>query len=161
MQAILAETVDTDLWQAQRVLQSASTAPVDLSGCDALSRALDVAAGQAVALSGSEPLLVDRIDAEFRQYFTATGRPTGRLGRGRSTRLRDAPSSRWRQCEAAVAEVDDAVARHAGLTDELARLRSSAPRPPSGSTRHWRRPTPSSSSPTASPRPARSPTRPR
>src|SRR5262249_9426317 len=59
---MLAETVDTDLWQAQRVLQAASTAPVDLSGCDALSRALDVAAGEAVELSGAEPLLIDRID---------------------------------------------------------------------------------------------------
>jgi len=41
-----------------------------LSGCDALSRALDVAAGQSTALSGDEgeppacggPLLIDRID---------------------------------------------------------------------------------------------------
>ncbi len=47
--AMLDETVDMELWQAQRVLQAASTAAVDLSGCDALSRALDVAAGEAVA----------------------------------------------------------------------------------------------------------------
>src|ERR1700754_727411 len=60
--AILAETVDTEVWRAQRVLQAASTVPVDLSGCDALSRALDVAAGQSAALSGDEPLLVDRVD---------------------------------------------------------------------------------------------------
>src|SRR6201996_2586370 len=38
--AILDETMDTELWRAQRVLQSSSTAAVDLSGCDALSRAL-------------------------------------------------------------------------------------------------------------------------
>src|SRR3954447_24304184 len=69
VQAILAETVDTELWRAQRVLQSGSTAPVDLSSCDALARALDMAAGPAVTLSGSEPVLIDRIDAEFRQYF--------------------------------------------------------------------------------------------
>ena len=75
--AMLGETVDTDLWHAQRVLQSASTAAVDLSGCDALSRALDVAAGDAAALSGTEPLLIDRIDAEYARYFTPTGRPTG------------------------------------------------------------------------------------
>src|SRR5690242_21094731 len=57
--AMLAETVDNDLWHAQRVLQAASTAAVDLSGCDALSRALDVAAAQSdadAALSGTEPL---------------------------------------------------------------------------------------------------------
>ena len=44
---MLDETVDTALWDAQRVLQSDSTNAVDLSGCDALSRALDVAAGEA------------------------------------------------------------------------------------------------------------------
>jgi len=88
VQAMLAETVDTELWQAQRVLQSASTAPVDLSGCDALSRALDVAAGAAdnsaeTALSGTEPLLVDRVEAEYLTYFTRTGRPAS--GRPRPT----------------------------------------------------------------------------
>ncbi|MDT5326573.1 MAG: hypothetical protein QOF25_3725 [Mycobacterium sp.] len=119
VQAILTETVDIDLWQAQRVLQSGATAPVDLSGCDALSRALDVAAGQAVALSGAEPLLVDRIDAEYRQYFTATGRPTGDWGTA-ITGLRAAECS-VAECEAAVAEVDDAVARHGELTDRLVR----------------------------------------
>src|SRR5438045_5176070 len=44
--ALLDETVDMELWQAQRVLQATSTAVVDLSGCDALSRALDAAAGE-------------------------------------------------------------------------------------------------------------------
>ncbi|GAB7068985.1 AAA family ATPase [Mycobacterium hodleri] len=118
--AILAETVDTELWQAQRVLQSGSTASVDLSGCDALARALDAAAGQAVTLSGSEPLLVDRIDAEFRQYFTAMGRATGPLASA-VARLRDA-QQQVEQCQAAVAEVDEAVVRHAELSDELLRL---------------------------------------
>jgi hypothetical protein len=118
--AILDETVDTELWQAQRVLQSGSTASVDLSGCDALARALDAAAGQAVTLSGSEPLLVDRIDAEFRQYFTAMGRATGPLASA-VARLRDA-RQQVEQCHAAVAEVDEAVVRHAELSDELVRL---------------------------------------
>ena len=77
VQAMLAETVDTELWRAQRVLQSASTAAVNLSGCDALTRALDVAAGDAAALSGTEPLLIERIDTEYARYFTPTGRPTG------------------------------------------------------------------------------------
>jgi hypothetical protein len=72
-----------------------------------------------VALSGAEPLLVDRIDAEYRQYFTATGRPTGDWGTA-ITGLRAAECS-VAECEAAVAEVDDAVARHGELTDRLAR----------------------------------------
>ena len=117
---ILDETVDMDLWQAQRVLQAASTAAVDLSGCDALSRALDVAAGEAVQLSGAEPLLVDRIDAEYLRYFTPTGRPTGEWAAA-TNRLRAADDEVAR-CAAAVAEVDDAVRRHAALTLDLGRL---------------------------------------
>ena len=118
--AILDETVDTCLWQAQRVLQSASTAAVDLSGCDALSRALDVAAGEAVALSGAEPLLIDRIEAEYLRYFTRTGRPTGEWAAA-TNRLRAADDELSHRA-AAVAEVDDAVRRHATLTGDLARL---------------------------------------
>ncbi len=120
VRAILDETVDVALWQAQRVLQSTSTAPVDLSGCDALSRALDVAAGEAVALSGAEPLLIDRIDAEYLRYFTPTGRPTGEWAAA-TKRMRDADDEVAR-CAAAVAEVDDAVRSHATLTAELERL---------------------------------------
>jgi DNA repair exonuclease SbcCD ATPase subunit len=117
--AILDETMDTELWRAQRVLQSSSTAAVDLSGCDALSRALDVAAGQAVALSGAESPLIDRIDGEYRLYFTQTGRPTGEWAAA-TNRLKHAMEE-VAQCEAAIAEVDDATTRHARLTDELAR----------------------------------------
>jgi hypothetical protein len=117
---LLDETVDMDLWQAQRVLQATSTAAVDLSGCDALSRALDVAAGEAAALSGAEPLLIDRIDAEYLRYYTPTGRPTGEWA-ATIKRLREADDEVAR-CAAAVAEVDDAVRRHAALTDDLSRL---------------------------------------
>ncbi|HKH50765.1 MAG TPA: AAA family ATPase, partial [Mycobacterium sp.] len=118
--ALLDETVDMDLWQAQRVLQATSTVPADLSGCDALSRALDVAAGEAAALSGAEPLLIDRIDAEYLRYYTPTVRPTGEWASA-IKRLRDADDEVAR-CAAAVAEVDDAVRRHAALTDNLAGL---------------------------------------
>ena len=118
--ALLDETVDMELWQAQRVLQATSTAVVDLSGCDALSRALDAAAGEAVQLSGAEPLLIDRIDAEYLRYYTPTGRPTAEWAAA-IKRLRDADDEVAR-CAAAVAEVDDAVRRHAALTENLALL---------------------------------------
>ncbi|OBB90820.1 ATP-binding protein [Mycobacterium sp. 852002-40037_SCH5390672] len=118
VRAMLAETVDSDLWHAQRVLQSASTAAVDLSGCDALSRALDVAAGDSGGLCGTEPLLIERIDAEYGRYFTPTGRPTGEWAAA-ITRLDDAEAA-VAECAAAVAEVDDRVARHAVLTQQVA-----------------------------------------
>jgi hypothetical protein len=120
VRAMLAETVDNDLWHAQRVLQAASIAPVDLSGCDALSRALDVAAGDDAALSGTEPLLIERIDAEYARYFTATGRPTGEWAAAIS-RLAHAEAA-VAECAAAVAEVDDRVLRHAVLTEQVAEL---------------------------------------
>ena len=120
VRAMVEETVDVQLWQAQRVLQAASTAAVDLSGCDALSRALDVAAGEAVHSSGAEPLLIDRIDAEYLRYFTPTGRPTGEWATA-TKRMRGADDEVAR-CAAAVAEVDDAVRTHATLTAELERL---------------------------------------
>ncbi|UXA16782.1 ATP-binding protein [Mycobacterium sp. SMC-4] len=122
VRAILAETMDVELWQAQRVLQSASTSAVDLSGCDALSRALDVVAGEVdeepTVTGSAETLLVDRIDAEYRRYFTATGRPTGEWAAA-SSRLRACDEEAAR-CAAAVAEVDEAVRRHAALTAQLA-----------------------------------------
>jgi hypothetical protein len=120
VRAMLAETVDIDLWHAQRVLQAASTCAVDLSGCDALSRALDVAAGDAAALSGTEPLLIEKIDAEYGRYFTPTGRPTGEWA-GAISALSSAEQEVAR-CAAAVAEVDDRVHMHAELTERLAGL---------------------------------------
>ncbi|MGC1739162.1 AAA family ATPase [Mycobacterium sp.] len=120
VQAMLAETVDTGLWHAQRVLQSVSTAAVNLSGCDALTRALDVAAGDIAALSGTEPLLIERIDTEYARYFTPTGRPTGEWTAAIKA-LHDAEDE-VQHCAAAVTEVDERVHRHAALTVELAEL---------------------------------------
>ncbi|KAA0113610.1 ATP-binding protein [Mycolicibacterium sp. P9-22] len=117
--AILSETVDTALWEAQRVLQASATAPVDLSGCDALSRALDVAAGSSGDVAGdADPLLVDRIEVEYLNYFTPTGRPTGAWAAA-THRLRAAEDEVVRNA-AAVAEVEQAVLRHATLTTQLA-----------------------------------------
>ncbi|MDT5204307.1 MAG: hypothetical protein QOD34_943 [Mycobacterium sp.] len=120
VQAMLAETVDTELWHAQRVLQSASTDAVNLSGCDALTRALDLAAGDAAALSGTEPLLIERIDSEYARYFTPTGRPTGDWIT--AIKALEAANREVERCAAAVAEVDDRVQLHAALTVELGDL---------------------------------------
>ncbi len=120
VRAILSETVDNDLWHAQRVLQATSTAAVDLSGCDALSRALDVAAGDDAAPAGTGPLLIERIDAEYGRYFTPTGRPTGEWSAAIS-RLAEAETA-VAECAAAVAEVDDRVRRHSDLTEQVAEL---------------------------------------
>jgi len=123
--AMLEETVDTRLWHAQRVLQATSTAAVDLSGCDALSRALDVAAGESSDLSGAEPLLIERIEAEYKRYFTPTGRPTGEWAAA-IARL-DSAKDQLAGARAAAAEVDDRVRRHGELTTRLAELDAARP----------------------------------
>lgn len=122
VRGMLAETVDTELWHAQRVLQANSTAAVDLSGCDALSRALDVAAEQSAgdALCGTEPLLIERIDVEFARYFTPTGRATGEWAAA-NLRLKNAKIALG-ECVHAMSEVDDRVGRHAELTEQAAGL---------------------------------------
>lgn len=127
VRAMLAETVDLDLWQAQRVLQSAPMSAADLSECDALSRALDVAAGEvdaavstAECAGAADALLIDRVEEEYRRYFTPTGRPTGEWAAA-TARLRAADEEVARRA-AAVAEVDEAVRRHDALSGDLSTL---------------------------------------
>lgn len=118
VEAMLAETLDTTLWDAQRVLQSASTGAVNLSGSDALARALDAAGGAAeVTASGDESLLVDRIEAEYAKYFTGTGRPTGDW-KAVGDRVKAAEAEVGR-CLLAVEEVNDRVCRHEELSSNL------------------------------------------
>ncbi|MFV8179258.1 AAA family ATPase [Mycobacteroides chelonae] len=117
---MLDQSIDMNLWKAQRVLQSAGAGVLDLSSSDALTRALDLAAGQSVALSGSEPDLVERIDAEYALYFTATGRPTGEWAKA-GVRLTAAEEA-LAVANAAVAEVEQQVREHDELTRELASI---------------------------------------
>lgn len=119
--AMMEQTLDMKLWDAQRVLQSASTSAVNLSGCDALSRALDAAAGEVETPSGGGPdagsLLVDRIDAEYQRYFTGTGRPS-KDWKAANDRL-TAAKAEVNRCEAAVEDVNERVQRHEELTTVL------------------------------------------
>ena len=64
--------------------------------------------------------MIDRIGVEFRQYFTATGKATGQW-LAAINGMRDA-DAQVALCQAEVDEVDDAVARHGELADELAQV---------------------------------------
>ncbi len=124
VEAMLAATLDTKLWEAQRVLQSASTNAVNLTGSDALSRALDAAAGETdAAPAGDESLLIDRVDAEYLKYFTGTGRPTG-VWKSAIERVKTAEVEvdRWLL---SVEEVDERVSRHEDLIATLRDLEES------------------------------------
>ncbi len=120
VRAMLDQTVDTGLWHAQRVLQAASTAAVDLSGCDALSRALDVAAGDDDS-SGNDAPLIDAITAEFERYFTPNaGRPAREFKD--AIEILAAAQQDLDRAAAAVADVEERVRCHQELTAERCRL---------------------------------------
>jgi hypothetical protein len=94
-----------DLWQAQRVLQSAP--PRWTCRGATLSRALNAAAGEAAVCCPGRTAADRPHDAEYLRYYTPTDRPTGEWAAA-IKRLREADDEVAR-CTAAVAEVDDAV----------------------------------------------------
>ncbi|WP_018331946.1 AAA family ATPase [Actinomycetospora chiangmaiensis] len=83
--AILDETMDRDLWLALRVEQHTPLGQADLGGHDALTRALDRAAGGSgpdalgPAADAAAEGLVERALAEVRRYHGGHGRPVGPL----------------------------------------------------------------------------------
>ncbi len=75
--------------------------------CRGATRCPARAAGDSGGLCGTEPLLIERIDAEYGRYFTPTGRPTGE----------------WAAAIARLADAEVAgVSRHAALTEQVADL---------------------------------------
>ena len=72
MKAILAETLDDDLWQALRIEQGTELIFPNF-GLPSMGRALDRAAGGDVATEREETLW-DRICEEYDKYWTRTGR---------------------------------------------------------------------------------------
>ena len=78
--AMMEQTLDMKLWDAQRVLQSASTSAVNLSGCDALVRTADehstASIAGALARSHSPATAASRLprDAKGRSW---SGTPAG------------------------------------------------------------------------------------
>ncbi|GAB48978.1 AAA family ATPase [Mobilicoccus pelagius] len=117
---ILEETTDADLWRAMRLMQATPLTATDLSGSTALSAALDEAAGQAGSAGGEGDSILEAAEGVYREFFTATGRPTGEY-REAETRL-DAARAARDEAAAAVREVADDVARHTTAVHELDRL---------------------------------------
>ena len=81
LRAILAESVDLDLWRALRVEQGRSLEQAALGGARSLLAALEgVAAGADGAAGEREEGLYERAREEYCTYFTpARGQPTGEL----------------------------------------------------------------------------------
>lgn len=112
VEAILAETLDAELWKALRIEQGAGLAQASLADSRALGRALDRASGGASEREG-DPALFERAREEYERYFTATGKEKAEFGERRAG---------VREHEARVAELEQ---RHAELEtgiEELAKL---------------------------------------
>lgn len=112
--AIVDEHLDTDLWQALRVLQGSELAPVQLGASAMLRSALDAAAGSGADAGGEGDSILEHAEKEYGRYFTpATGKARGEYER--ATRELALAVKDHQEAEAAVAEVEQSVQRHAAL----------------------------------------------
>jgi len=126
LRAILAESVDLDLWRALRVEQGRSLEQAALGGARSLLAALEgVAAGADGAAGEREEGLFERVRAEYCTYFTpARGQPTGELKEAeeRAVALRAAVAL----ADEELAELEADVERHDRLRRRAAVLAGAA-----------------------------------
>ena len=73
---LLGGHLDRTLYDALRLSQSGDGTVAPLASSTVLTEALDAAAGAQLHSDGADALL-DRVESEYRLYYTATGRPTG------------------------------------------------------------------------------------
>ena len=118
LKAILAETLDEDLWQALRI-QQGTELTLPKFGLPSMGRALDRAAGGELTTDREETLWT-RICEEYDKYWTATGQVKGeRRSSGRSVQeTRDQVTELTRQLQ----EIESNVAQMSRLVDESTRL---------------------------------------
>jgi len=119
VQAILAETLDQDLWEALRIKQGAPLNLPDFAS-PSLGAALDRAAGGDVADS-QEDSLWERIKAERLRYWT----PTGQEPKERSERREEVASLRGQvaDCEEKLRDVENDAREMARLVEDEGGLR--------------------------------------
>ncbi|WP_122261236.1 AAA family ATPase [Ornithinimicrobium cerasi] len=98
--ALLDTHLDRTLFDALRYAQAGDGSVAPLVSSTVLTAALDAAAGARQHAEGSEAIL-ERVDAEYRLYFTATGRPTGdyRAAMARQTQAQDDVAEAHRRVE--------------------------------------------------------------
>ena len=137
--AILADTADLNLWRALRLDQGERVGQVSLERKGWLVSALDRAAGT-VQFGPAETSLWDRVQAEYREFFTDTGKQ-----RGDAAKHADAVAqleSSLREVRTKLASLETDVARLADLRRELADLVGDAVRAAASVERHtagWQR----------------------
>lgn len=108
---------DPQLWGALRLLQATGLGSLALGDSSALQRALDRLAGGEQQADDS---LVERVEQEFRRYFTRTGAATGDFARA-IKEVSDATGTAA-AARLALAEVDDVAGRLAEAEERAAHL---------------------------------------
>ena len=118
LKAILAETLDEELWRALRIQQGTELMLPDF-GLPSMGRALDRAAGGDLATDREETLWT-RIGEEYDKYWTATGQVRGerRSSGQRVQEARDRVAELTRQLQ----EIESDAAQMSWLIDESTRL---------------------------------------
>ena len=118
LKAILAETLDEELWRALRIQQGTELMLPNF-GLPSMGRALDRAAGGDLATDREETLWT-RIGEEYDKYWTATGQVKGeRRSSAQSVQeARDRVGEVTRQLQ----EIESDVAQMSRLIDESTRL---------------------------------------
>lgn len=119
VEQIFDETMDADLWAALQQVQGESLQQASLARVMPLQTALSALADDDVSGASHEDLL-DRIEREFRRYYTATGKPTDVYAATirELAERHDAVAA----AEAALGAVDEVVQRHERLTLTRTRL---------------------------------------
>lgn len=123
VEQIFDETMDADLWSALQQVQGESLQQASLARVMPLQTALSALADDEV-LGASHEDLLDRIEREFRRYYTATGKPTDVYAATirELAERQDAVAA----AEAALGAVDEVVQRHERLTLARTRLQTRA-----------------------------------
>ncbi len=125
VRGVLDAHVDGQLLAALTVLQGPAPGQPALRDSAAFAKALVTAAGAGDDRSGDDATtLYDAVAAERSRYYTATGRETAELAAARARAA--AARSEHDAALAALAQVDDAVARHAMAAARLAEASDSA-----------------------------------
>lgn len=117
--------LDASLLTTLFLRQDELGASVDAVGIPTLTRALDGAAG-ADGDSGTEDSgLLAAVDAEYRRYFTATGRESGELAQAKADL--EAASTELSEASAVAADLDTYVTRFDRVTDDRRRAEADLP----------------------------------
>ncbi|MFC6149860.1 AAA family ATPase [Mumia xiangluensis] len=114
--AILAETVDVDLWNALEVIQGQALDQPSLAHISALQQALDDSAGA----TGDHDALMAAVDTEYEHYFTPGGKPRGDYATAAATIAE--LQARAAALRARSAEMDRYVDEHHTNEQEFSRL---------------------------------------